>query len=153
MSTNIKNQKEEKRALLLRKLGFPKTIRSIVLSYIEDADIASFMTLACEAIGVKLISNIDDLAREWADAFITDILTEKISLADLMKNGIIPIVPMENSFKKDLVEFNPMKFEGNAFFFEKLDKFQMFAALVRYLENIRYPGDKRVLLQNIEKGI
>lgn len=64
MSTNIKNQKEEKRALLLRKLGFPKTIRSIVLSYIEDADIASFMTLACEAIGVKLISNIDDLARE-----------------------------------------------------------------------------------------
>ena len=70
-----------------------------------------------------------------------------------MKNGIIPIIPTENPLKKSLMEFNPMKFEWNAFLFEKTDKFQMFATLVRYLENIRYPGDKRVLLQNVGKGI
>ncbi len=153
MPTNLKNQKEEKHALLVRTLALPRTTRAVVLSYIVDIEIASFMDVACEAIGVKLISSIDNLAQEWADAFITDIFTENIPTADLMKNGIIPIIPTENPLKKSLMEFNPMKFEWNAFLFEKTDKFQMFATLVRYLENIRYPGDKRVFLQNVGKGI
>ena len=42
-----------------------------------------------------------------------------------------------------------MKFEGNAFLFDAVDKFQIFAALIRYLENIKYPGDKRTLLKNL----
>lgn len=153
MSTNLKNQKEEKHALLMRTLALHRTTRAVVLSYIVDTEIASFMNIACEAIGVKLISSIDDLAQEWADAFIADIFMENIPIALLMKNGVIPIIPGENPFKKNLTEFNPMKFEWNAFLFEKVDKFQMFATLVRYLENIRYPGDKRVLLQNVGKGI
>jgi len=44
-----------------------------------------------------------------------------------------------------------MKFDGNAFLFEKVDEYQMFAALVRYLENVRYPGDKRTLLKNVSE--
>jgi hypothetical protein len=46
--------------------------------------------------------------------------------------------------------FNPMKFEGNAFIFEEATSYLMFEKLVRYLENIRYPWDKRTLLQNLE---
>jgi hypothetical protein len=42
-----------------------------------------------------------------------------------------------------------MKFEGNAFLFEEKNEFQMFASLVRYLENIRYPGDRKTLLNNV----
>lgn len=151
MSTNLKNQKEEKHALLMRTLTLPRTTRAIILSYIHDANIESFMMLACDAIGVKLVSNIDDLAREGADAFITDVLSEKIPTDFLMKNGVVPIIPAENPFTKSLIEFNPMKFEGNAFLFEKVDQYQIFAALVRYLENIRYPGDKRILLKNISE--
>jgi hypothetical protein len=45
-----------------------------------------------------------------------------------------------------------MKFEGNAFLFEKVDEYQMFASLVRYLENVRYPGDKRTLLKNVSES-
>jgi hypothetical protein len=42
-----------------------------------------------------------------------------------------------------------MKFEGNSFLFDHVDKYQVFAALVRYLENVKYPGDKRTLLKNV----
>ena len=59
MAANLKNQKEEKHAALVRSLGLPKTVRAIVLSYIQDADITLFMTQACDAIGVKLITSPD----------------------------------------------------------------------------------------------
>jgi hypothetical protein len=44
-----------------------------------------------------------------------------------------------------------MKFEGNAFLFATADKYLIFEKLIRYLENIRYAGDKRTLLGNVEK--
>ena len=45
-----------------------------------------------------------------------------------------------------------MKFLGNAFIFETADQFQMLEKLIRALENMRYAGDKRMLLDNVEKG-
>jgi hypothetical protein len=44
-----------------------------------------------------------------------------------------------------------MKFEGNAFLFDEKNEYQIFAALIRFLENVRYPGDKKTLLQNVMK--
>jgi hypothetical protein len=46
-----------------------------------------------------------------------------------------------------------MKFEGNAFIFDSINEFQMFEKLIRALENMRYAGDKRMLLANVEKII
>jgi hypothetical protein len=66
-----------------------------------------------------------------------------------MQSAIVPIVPVETPVSKKFSEFNPMKFEGNAFLFDPVNQYQMFAAIVRYLENVRYPGDKRILLQNV----
>jgi hypothetical protein len=56
---------------------------------------------------------------------------------------------MRGAKEAGFTEFNPMKFEGNSFLFESADKYQIFASIVRYLENVKYPGDKRTLLQNI----
>lgn len=50
MPTNLKNQKEEKHALLMRALSLPKSTRAVILSYVEDADILEFLTLATDAI-------------------------------------------------------------------------------------------------------
>ncbi len=133
----------------MRTLALPKSTRAVILSYVEDADILEFLSLATDAIWVKLITHIDDLAREGADGFVTDILTEKVPRAALMKNGIVPIVPWVWAEKYGLTEFNPMKFEGNAFLFEQPNMYQIFASIVRYLENVRYPWDKRTLLQNV----
>ena len=144
---NTKNFKEEKRASLVRTLEIPKTTRAIILAYIRDEDIRSFLREATLAIGVKLIEAQDISYIEWSDAFIAD--HSEVPLKELIENVVVPIVPKDIVPFKNFSEFNPMKFEGNAFLFEEVNKFQMFEKIVRYLENIRYPGDKRTLLQNI----
>lgn len=75
-------------------------------------------------------------------------LDTSVPVDTLLQNVVVPIVPTGD---KRFSDFNPMKFEGNAFLFEKVDEYQMFASLVRYLENIRYPGDKRTLLKNVSE--
>lgn len=151
MTPNIKNQKEEKRAALLRSLALPKTTRAIIVSYVHDETLMISLRDACQAIGVKLVTGIDETVIAWADAFITDQLDETVPLKDLIKNHVVPILPQNEEHAKIFIEFNPMKFEGNAFLFESVNIYTLFEKVVRYLENIRYPWDKRTLLQNIEK--
>lgn len=148
MSLNIKNQKEERRTTLIRAIWAKKDTRALILSYIKDHQIRDFLLRASEAIWVKLLLISDELAIEGADAFIADTITGDIPLDTLLHNWVVPIVPTDTAPKK-LSEFNPMKFEGNAFLFEEKNEFQMFASLVRYLENIRYPGDRKTLLNNV----
>ncbi len=151
MPVNIKNQKEEKRAMLTKSLGLPKNTRAILLSFVENEDIKLFLREACEALSIKLITGIDDTAIEWADAFVTDTFHDNLPLRALLSSHVVPIIPATSRYEKIFREFNPMKFEGNAFIFDEANKYLIFEKIVRYLENIRYPWDKRTLLQNIEK--
>ena len=148
MPKNLKNQKEERRALLLRAHGIPKTTRAIIVSYIQDAGIQAFLTVACASLGVVLLTEKNETILAGADAWVTDILDETIPVGTLMENMVVPIVPV---WDKRFSDFNPMKFEGNAFLYESVDEYQIFASLVRYLENVRYPGDKRTLLKNVSE--
>lgn len=84
-----------------------------------------------------------------ADIWITDVLREDIPLQVLSQQRVVPVIPLSSD--KNFSEFDPMKFEGNAFLFEKANQFQMLEKLIRALENMRYAGDKRMLLQNVEK--
>lgn len=149
MPNNPKNQKEESRAILLRHLWLPKGTRATVLSYIQDNEILIFMQTACQAIWVTLITTIDQMSMAGADIWITDSLTDIIPVWELAQHRVVPVVPTSSS--KVFAEFDPMKFEGNAFIFEGASQFQMFEKLIRALENMRYAGDKRMLLMNVEK--
>lgn len=148
MPANIKNQKEEHRATLLRAHGLPKTTRAIVVSYVQNPGIQAFLTLACASLGVVLLHEKSETILAWADAWITDVLDTSIPVDTLLQNVVVPIV---SAWDKRFSDFNPMKFEGNAFLFDTVDEYQMFASLVRYLENVRYPGDKRTLLKNVSE--
>ncbi len=149
MPTNPKNQKEEARSILLRHLWLPKGTRATVLSYINNKDIFLFMQSACQAIWVTLITTIDDMSIAGADIWITDTLFDDIPVWQLAQHRVVPVVPISSSSL--FAEFDPMKFEGNAFIFEGVNQFHMFEKLVRALENMRYAGDKSMLLANIEK--
>ena len=89
------------------------------------------------------------MAMVGADIWITDILDESIPLHILAQYRVVPVIPISSN--KSFLEFDPMKFEGNAFLFGEVNQFQMFEKLIRALENMRYAGDKRMLLQNVEK--
>ena len=149
MPINPKNQKEEARSTLLRHLWLPKGTRATVLSYIKDNEILSFMQSACQAIWVTMITDIDNMSMAGADIWITDSLIDTIPVWELSRHRVVPVVPTSSS--KVFAEFDPMKFEGNAFIFEGESQFQIFEKLIRALENMRYAGDKRMLLANVEK--
>ncbi len=149
MLINPKNTKAEARSLLLRHLDLPKGTRAVVLSYIRDTKIREFMQSACYDMGIFLITNIDTLSLIGADIWITDVIDDSVPFIDLAKHRVVPVIPVSDN--KIFSEFDPMKFTGNAFLFESVNQFQMFASLIRALENMRYAGDKRILLANVEK--
>jgi hypothetical protein len=82
--------------------------------------------------------------------WITDTADTAIPILELSKNRIVPIVPKMDEYADVFSEFDPMKFTGNAFIFQTVNQFQMFEKLIRALENMRYAGDKRMLLENVE---
>jgi len=83
------------------------------------------------------------------DFFVYDNEHTGLDVGKCMKAGIVPIMPEQNVFSGILKEFNPMKFEGNGFFWKKDNPYCMFEKVISYLENIKFPEDKRVLLKNV----
>jgi hypothetical protein len=61
----------------------------------------------------------------------------------------VPILPKENHLSVSLHEFDPMHFEGNSFLFVKMNPYAIFEKIISYLENIKFPEDKRILLKNV----
>ncbi len=66
-----------------------------------------------------------------------------------MKAGVVPVMSERNVFASLLKDFNPMKFEGNGFFFSSNNPYCMFEKVVCYLENIKFPEDRRILLKHV----
>ena len=145
-------EKEQKRDLLQRHLGASKKTRAIIITDIADSMIDAFLQNGADILDVTIVSrsSVPPDLQSGADAYISD-STDQATLCTLMREQIVPIVPSSLADSMKLSEFNPMKFEGNAFLFDSLSVYTVFEKLVRYLENIRYPGDKRTLLQNLEK--
>lgn len=85
----------------------------------------------------------------WFDFFVYDNNHQDINVVEYMKLGIVPIMPEKNTFSWILKEFNPMKFEWNWFFYKSDSPFCIFEKIISYLENIKFPEDKRVLVKNV----
>lgn len=152
MPTTQKHEKEQKRNLLLRHGNLPKNTRAVILSFIEDKQISDFLQTACDVLGITYLTGTtasDPTYIEGADAFVADILFDSLPTRELIHHGVVPILP--SGCHKSFSEFNPMKFEGNGFFFEQTTEFHILEKIIRYLENVRYPGDKRMLLENVIK--
>ena len=58
-------------------------------------------------------------------------------------------MPEKSSFSSVLRTFNPLKFCGNAFIFKKDDEYTIFSRVVAYLENNKFPEDRKILLKNV----
>ncbi len=144
------NKKDNRRTALLRKLELPRNTRSLILLDISDESIRSFLIEAGKYLNVIFITDGDMADQESYDACITD-WHWNIDLVNLMKHYVIPIIVKDHPLSMSLSEFEPMKFQGNAFIYESMNPYLIFEKLVRYLENVRYMGDKRILLNNVGK--
>jgi len=144
------NQKEQKRESVIRKFGFPKSIRAVVLLDIQDESIQKFLREAATVLNIGIIDTYSDEDMAGYDACITDGLGE-LNLVNLTKASVVSILPKNHPLIASFSEFDPMKFEGNAFIYDSLNPYLVFEKLIRYLENIRYAGDRRTLLNNVAK--
>ena len=80
------------------------------------------------------------------DAVIND--GEGMKIEKSMSVWVVPILPEKNYLGKILSEFHAGRGEGNAFLFEQDSPWSMYYALVRYIENHKFPYDNRNLVKN-----
>lgn len=91
--------------------------------------------------------NLNNLA--WFDFFVYDNEYDWVDVVKYMSAWIVPIMPEKNTFSWILKDFNPMRFEWNGFFYKKDSPYCIFEKVVSYIENIKFPEDRRVLLKNV----
>lgn len=162
--TSIREIKQMAKKNLQSIYAFPKTLGSIGIVAIKDPEKRRFVLEGISAIGLGVlviggedldISNVittekisqNDLV--GFDFFVFDNEHEGVDVMQYMKSGIAPIMPEKNVFSGMLREFNPMKFEGNGFFWNTDNPYCIFQKIIAYTENIKFPEDRRVLLKNI----
>lgn len=66
-----------------------------------------------------------------------------------LKKWIVPIVNTKNHLSALFKEFNPIMNEWNSFLYSEKNEWSIFYALVRCLENMKFPQDKKNLIKNV----
>lgn len=149
------SQKDEIRSRILRQHNFGFKSRALILLDMSDKEIREFLLDAAKVLDVVMIPSTgkEEEKSDYAgfDACISDGISKHIDIVPLVQSGVVPIIPLENAFPKIFTEFDPMRFEWNAFLYTSVNQYLIFEKLIRYLENIRYAGDKRTLLNNLGK--
>lgn len=157
--------KETAKGGLRETHGFPKSAAAIALVSVGDQAKRDFLLEGFAAIGIAAVAVTTDEIPKLRnvvtvekvapsdlyafDFFMLDGETEEIDIVKCMKAGVVPIIHEKNVFSGVLKDFNPMKFEGNAFLFKDDNQFRMFASAVSYLENVKFPEDRRILLKHV----
>jgi len=89
--------------------------------------------------------NKDDLP--WFDFVLLDECN--VNIEDYIKNGVTPIVKNDCHLASILKQYNPLKNEWNSFLYEDFNKWSIFAWIIKYTENFKFPFDNKNLVKNV----
>ena len=161
----ILKEKKWKRDQIKNKFSLPPKTKAIWLVKISNKSLIkdlrdTFLVLpACfiievewaenEKLGENIIatSKIEPKSLVWFDFIVCD---EDIkNMNKYFELWITPIISTKNPLNSILQEFNPIKNEWNAYLFENTEKWNIFYAIVRYLENYKFPFDNKNLVKNV----
>lgn len=92
---------------------------------------------------------LDKSTLSWFDFVVCD--GDIVNIESYIKKGITPIILRKNHLTELLREFNPLQNEWNSFFYESLNKWDIFYTIVRYMENYKFPFDNKNLVKNVIK--
>ena len=144
LSEVIKEKKVTK-TKILKQYNFPKNSRAVILNLISDENLKNFVTSACEEIGASVIESLENFDKNLL--IVSEKIEKNSEFEEIFEQAVTPIFPSASHY--DFEEFNPMKFEGNAFLFHENKPFQIFEKICRMLENLNYVGDRRMLIKNL----
>ena len=162
--TEILSQKNDSRDILKTKYNLPKRSKVLVAIHFSEEKLthkvlkwlsilpANFIvfTEAKEEIEAKNIAFVKDhtsFDMSGIDAILCD--CDDIKLEKLMEVWVVPLVNERNYLWKILQEYHPGRAEGNAYLYEKWSHWSAYYALIRYLENHKFPYDNRNLVKNV----
>ncbi|MFK7780377.1 MAG: hypothetical protein QM490_04460 [Candidatus Gracilibacteria bacterium] len=74
---------------------------------------------------------------------------EITNLNNYIEGGVTPIIIRNNHMSAILKEFNPIKNNGNSFFYDELNEWSIFYSIARYMENYKFPHDNKNLVKNV----
>ncbi|MBI2459109.1 MAG: glycogen synthase [Parcubacteria group bacterium] len=99
-------------------------------------------------LSFKENQNLETLIYAGADIFLLPSHHEPCGINQLiaMRYGCIPVVRRVGGLYDTVVNFNPRTNRGNGFNFAGFDKYSLFAAIVRALENRQYKNTWRELI-------
>lgn len=156
---------EEKRkynGIIKEIYNFKKMIKPVWLVLVsEDMDLASLAkwlsVLPCNFIirgenpwveyhNIKFELETSEVNKVWLDFVLTNLEED---LVEYFNFWVVPIISAENIIAPELEEFNPMSTSGNSFIFAHNTQWDMFYALVKYLENYKFPYDNKNLVKNV----
>jgi len=126
--------------------------RKFIIEWLSDIGIGAIVLWTEEDSELNNISSTNKINSNnliWFDFFIYDNNFEWVDVIKYMWAGIVPIMPENNTYSGILKDFNPMKFEWNWFFWKKNSPYCIFEKVISYLENIKFPEDKRTLIKNV----
>ncbi|NDK07774.1 hypothetical protein EOM39_00840 [Candidatus Gracilibacteria bacterium] len=161
--TEILNEKKRQAESIKSKYKLLKKNKILGVIVMDNKEILSDLLKGLSVLPIDLIvlskeefgqynsmvymDNIADNTLFGVDFIVCDNCMGK--LGDYLKKGIVPIVSKNNYLNNILNEFNPVKSEGNAFFYEEDNVWSIFYAIIRYLENHKFPYDNRNLVKNV----
>lgn len=99
------------------------------------------------AKNITFIKQHDTFDMTGIDAMLGD--CHDIKLEKIMQLGVTPLINENNYLGSILQEFSPGRGEGNAYLYEKGNMWSAYYALIRYLENHKFPYDNRNLVKNV----
>lgn len=139
-----------------------KSNKAVWLILLSDTSVLNSLLLWCKSLPIDFVviseSNLElvtnniaftqnNKINSWFDFIVTD--NEISWLDNYLKNWIVPILPEKNHMRSILKEFNPMKNEGNSYFYYNNDAWSIFYSIVRYLENYKFSFDNKNLVKNV----
>lgn len=161
--TDLMSEKKENNISLKEKHWLLKKFKPIWLIDIKDKELRTELSKALEVLPCDFV-----IIWEWENtkkvAFEAEKSNDFISgfdfiisckdgqeILDYMKKWITPILSKENYISENLSEFEPLKSVWNCFLFENDNVYEIFYALIRYLENYKFPYDNKNLVKNVSK--
>lgn len=160
---NILTEKKKQQELLKTRLKFQKKNKILALVIFEDTETLEKLLDWLNILPVDFVvitkqkfkdynniiykEEINQNTFYWFDFVLWDNCIT--NLLDYLKKWIVPIVPKSCYLNNVLTEFNPLKSEWNAFFYEDNNHWKIFFSLVRYIENYKFPYDNRNLVKNV----
>lgn len=163
MNETIFTEKKKFSKMIKDFFGFKTKHKSIGLITLSDPSLVDQLLDGLEILSadfvVKTETHLENKANivfttkikkdllMWFDFVVGD--NELEELTQYFSKGITPILPQNNHLGSLLKDFDPMSWEGNGYFYLDKNKWALYASIIKYLENYKFPYDNRNLVKNV----